>query len=712
MDISQQVDIGIGLDEGRQATDQVRTPMRQPEAISTSVQPPKAIPVPALTPASSPAPSPAPTEIRSNESVVTAAREEMATPGLPRVVIVGCSGHARVVVDILEMQNRCHIVGLLDSVKPPGTEVLGYQVIGSDEDLPALVAGNICDGIIVAIGDNWVRSRMAARIKKMLPEIRFVTAVHPSAQIAKSSSVGPGTVIMAGVVVNPGCYVGESCILNTGSSLDHDSRMEDFSSLAPHAVTGGGVRIGTCSAIAIGAIVSHSVRVGNNSVIGAGATVLKDIPDRVVAYGSPARVIRSREPADSYLGEPAHKTHGTPGLRTISRPLESVALIPSNSSEWPAYVERAVHDFFHTVEYHRVAESFGRGTAWLGVYGTPEKFVAWPYILQDIEGFERSAAGEYRDITSVYGYTGPLIRGCENDEAFLSAAWSSLVEAWRSQSVVSVFTRLHPLIGNHRWLHYLRNDCETSALVDEGCGEGKTVAIDLLKSPDEIWGSYKRQLRQSLRRLMSLPLVTTPDPDWKYFDDFLRLYYSTMKRNSSASFYIFPSRQLGELRDALGSHGSLMVTQYEGQVVAAALLVEYDGIVNVHLLATDDRFTQLSPSKLLVHEAQLWARARGNRFLHLGGGRGSRSDDSLFRFKSLFSEISYPFFTCRWILDREVYDALTAERQKYAAKLRVGTMSKSHFPAYRAPFQIANVGEKQPEPQQANATEINPNPET
>src|ERR1700723_2433009 len=214
MDISQQVDIGSGGNEGRQATDQVRTPMRQPEAISTSVQPPKAIPVPALTPASSPAPSPAPTEIRSNESVVTAAREEMATPGMPRVVIVVCSGHARVVVDILEMQNRCHIVGLLDSVKPPGTEVLGYQVIGSDEDLPALVAGNIWDGIIVAIGDNWVRSRISPRIKKMLPEIRFVTAVHPSAQIAKSSSVGPGTVIMAGVVVNSGWYVGGTCILN------------------------------------------------------------------------------------------------------------------------------------------------------------------------------------------------------------------------------------------------------------------------------------------------------------------------------------------------------------------------------------------------------------------------------------------------------------------------------------------------------------------
>ena len=87
--------------------------------------------------------------------------------------------------DILEAERRCHIVGLLDSLKPPGSEVLGYQVIGSDEDLPALVAANICDSVIVGIGDNWVRSRMVTRIKRIVPKIRFVTAVHPSAQIAK-----------------------------------------------------------------------------------------------------------------------------------------------------------------------------------------------------------------------------------------------------------------------------------------------------------------------------------------------------------------------------------------------------------------------------------------------------------------------------------------------------------------------------------------------
>ena len=495
--------------------------------------------------------------------------------------------------------------------------------------------------------------------------------------------------------------------------------MGQFSSLAPRAVTGGGVKIGAFSAIAIGAVLSHSIAIGDHTVVGAGATALKDVPDRVVVYGTPARVIRRRNPGDSYLGEPSNRASGEGQSPTIVKSAKSLAIVPASSAEWGEYLERAQHDFFHTANYHQISECFGRGKAWLAVYGSADKFVAWPYLVQEIEGFERTADGNLRDITSVYGYAGPIGCGCDQDEAFLASAWSALVEMWRSQSIVSVFTRLHPLLGNHRWLHHLRDDGEAARLVDEGCGEGTTVAINLSASADETWNSYKRQLRQALRRLMSLSMTTTPDPDWECFDDFVRLYYKTMKRNGSSSFYVFPARQFKQLKAALGPHGSLMVTRYEGEIAAAALLIEYSGIVNVHLLATDDRFAHLSPSKLLIHEAQIWARSRGNRFLHLGGGRGSRSDDPLFRFKALFSDAFYPFYTCRWILDRSAYDDLTAERQRQSTKLRCGEMSRTHFPAYRAPFQIANVGDKQsprayseetPEPVSESADERSPSP--
>lgn len=635
-------------------------------------------------------------DCNANATVVSAVRgQDSRVPIVPRIVVVGCSGHARVVVDILEEENRSQIVGLLDTYKAPGTEALGYLVLGTSDDLPALVSANICDSAIVAIGDNWIRSHMVQRVRELVPEIGFVAAIHPSARIARDVLIGSGTVIMAGAVVNTGCQIGEFCILNTCSSLDHDSTMERFSSLAPRAVTGGGVRIGAFSAVCIGAVISHSIRIGEHTVVGAGATVLRNVPDRVVAFGTPARAIRERNPGDSYLSERPHNE------TTLPRPLQvpgfadsrnSLKLISSTSAEWRSYLQCTAHDFFHTAEYHQVAETLGSGKPCLAVYGNARKFVAWPYLLQNIEGLEYASASKLYNVTSVYGYAGPLTCGGDHDEAFLTSAWGAMVEAWRSQSVVSVFTRFHPLLANHRWVPYIRNDRKTLELADDE-GQEKTVAINLSGSEAEAWSSYKRQLRQALRRLWGFGMITTPDPEWRYLDDFVRLYYTTMKRNNAAPFYLFPGNHFRKLKEALGSHGTLMVTRYADKVIAAALLIEYAGIVNVHLLASDHRFANLSPSKLIIHQAQIWARTRGNRYLHLGGGRGSRSDDALFRFKASFSDAFYPFYTGRWILDEKAYDALTVERQNQSRRL-CRKMDGTYFPAYRARFQIVDAAEE------------------
>lgn len=220
---------------------------------------------------------------------------------MQHIVIVGASGHAKVVVDILERQGEHRIAGLLDRSRPVGERLLGYEILGREADLPQLVEERAISGVIVAIGDNWVRSQVADRIAELCPQIRFVSAVHPRAAIACDVLVGDGTVIMAGVAVNPSCAIGRFCILNTNSSLDHDSVMEDFSSLAPRAVTGGNCRIGAFGAVGIGATLSHGIRVGEQTVIGAGAVVLADVDAERVAYGVPARVVRERRPGDRYL---------------------------------------------------------------------------------------------------------------------------------------------------------------------------------------------------------------------------------------------------------------------------------------------------------------------------------------------------------------------------------------------------------------------------
>ncbi len=220
---------------------------------------------------------------------------------MENLVIVGSSGHAKVVIDVVEREGRYRIVGLLDRFRRRGEETLGYPVLGQEEDLAQLRSRHELAGALVAIGDNHVRATVVSQIRAACPDLPFVRAVHPRANIARQVELGEGAVVMAGASVGPGCSVGAFCIVNTNASLDHDSIMGEFASLAPRASTGGNCRIGAHSAIGIGAVVLQGVTIGEQTVLGASATALHDIASFTVAYGTPARSIRTRGPGDDYL---------------------------------------------------------------------------------------------------------------------------------------------------------------------------------------------------------------------------------------------------------------------------------------------------------------------------------------------------------------------------------------------------------------------------
>jgi sugar O-acyltransferase (sialic acid O-acetyltransferase NeuD family) len=220
---------------------------------------------------------------------------------MDKVVIVGASEHGKVVADVIEREGKYAILGWIDSYKPAGGEFFGYPMLGAEDTLLDLWRQREIVGGLVAIGDNWTRGRVVEKLLALAPDFDFVTAVHPSAQIARGVRVGAGTVLMAGVVVNSDSRVGAHCILNTRSALDHDCVMDDFSSLAPGVTTGGVVRIGAYSAVSLGANIIHGKNIGAHTVIGAGALVRTDIPDHCVAYGVPARVIRRRAEGEKYL---------------------------------------------------------------------------------------------------------------------------------------------------------------------------------------------------------------------------------------------------------------------------------------------------------------------------------------------------------------------------------------------------------------------------
>ena len=219
----------------------------------------------------------------------------------PQMLIIGARGHARAVVDVVEGEARYRIAGLIDSFQPAGAESLGYRILGAEADVPALCGRHGIAALFVAIGDNYQRLAMMERLRAAAPGIEFATCIHPQACVSSAATLGAGTVMMPGAIVMGGSMVGEGCVLNTGSSLDHDSVMEDGATLAPGARTGGYVHLGRRSYIGMGAVITPRCRIGADTVIGAGSVVLGDVPERVVSYGVPACVVRSRNPADSYL---------------------------------------------------------------------------------------------------------------------------------------------------------------------------------------------------------------------------------------------------------------------------------------------------------------------------------------------------------------------------------------------------------------------------
>lgn len=220
---------------------------------------------------------------------------------MDEIVVVGSSGHAKVILDMIEKQRCYRVLGLIDSFEPRGKRCMGYEIIGSEDDLPGLVGEGKPLGVVVAIGDNYNRHLMVEKFKGIWPQISFPVIVHPHSAIARDVELGEGTVVMAGVVINSEARVGRFCILNTSCSLDHEAEMGDFSSLAPNASLGGNVQVGPFAAVGLGAAVIHGIRIGEHAVIGAGATVIDDVEPYSVAYGTPARSVRKRKAGERYL---------------------------------------------------------------------------------------------------------------------------------------------------------------------------------------------------------------------------------------------------------------------------------------------------------------------------------------------------------------------------------------------------------------------------
>ncbi len=192
------------------------------------------------------------------------------------VIIIGASGHGKVIADIIEKN---------------GDNVFAYL----DDDLSRDgVTGKIADcreyadkKFIIAIGNNKIRKRIAEEYK----DLNYYTAIHPSAIIAKDVIIGEGTAVMAGTVINPSSVIGNHCIINSGSVVEHDNRLADFVHLSPNATLCGTVEVGENTHIGAGVTVKNNTNITANCIIGIGAAVIDDITEAGTYCGVPAKLM-------------------------------------------------------------------------------------------------------------------------------------------------------------------------------------------------------------------------------------------------------------------------------------------------------------------------------------------------------------------------------------------------------------------------------------
>jgi len=191
------------------------------------------------------------------------------------VIVMGCGGHAKVLISALRAAGR-EIIGIADPRAVPGSRLLDVSVLGGDEVVhdhaPAQI--ELVNGIGSMPGSD-TRSRIAATLRGA--GYRFATVVHPSAVIAESVILDEGVQVMAGCVLQPDVSIGIDSIVNTGASVDHDVMIGAHCHIAPGVTLSGNVLVGDDVHIGTGSSVIQGISIGSGSIIAAGAVVFANI---------------------------------------------------------------------------------------------------------------------------------------------------------------------------------------------------------------------------------------------------------------------------------------------------------------------------------------------------------------------------------------------------------------------------------------------------
>lgn len=200
-----------------------------------------------------------------------------------KVIVIGASGHAKVIADIV-LKSGDELIGFLDDNTALPSIIIGYPYLGAISNYKKFM-DECC--FVIGIGNNKIRKRISESMN-----VCWYTAIHPSAQIAIDTQIGEGTVVMANAIINTSAVIGKHCIINTGAVIEHDNVIGDYVHISPNATLCGTVIVDDLVHIGAGATLKNNISVCSSSIFGAGTVVVSDINENGIYCGIPAKKMR------------------------------------------------------------------------------------------------------------------------------------------------------------------------------------------------------------------------------------------------------------------------------------------------------------------------------------------------------------------------------------------------------------------------------------
>lgn len=210
------------------------------------------------------------------------------TANVKPLILVGGGGHCKSVIDVIESIQDYKIFGILDSSDKVNQSILGYNIIGTDNDIPGLIKKHY--HFLITLGQIKTPVNRIRIFHEILRNGgNLATIISNRAIVSRSAKIGRGSIIMHNAIVNAAAIIGNNTIINTAATIEHDCVVGDHCHISTHAVLNGNVIVGRECFIGSNSTVLHGIKIDDQSIIGAGALVNKHINAGKMIIGNPGR---------------------------------------------------------------------------------------------------------------------------------------------------------------------------------------------------------------------------------------------------------------------------------------------------------------------------------------------------------------------------------------------------------------------------------------